>query len=69
MLIRDFDTAQNMEFLSILGKKTLERHRHTWEDNIRMHIIGTGWMCGLVSSGSCEHGNEPSGSMKGREFD
>jgi hypothetical protein len=34
------------------------------------------WRCGLTSSGSgwgpvagsCEHGNEPSGSIKGREF-
>jgi len=24
--------------------------------------------CGLDTSGSCEHGNEPSGSLKGGDF-
>jgi hypothetical protein len=49
------------------GKRTLGRSRRRWED-IRMDLreIGWGgmdWIQGLVA-GSCEHGNEPSGSIK-----
>jgi hypothetical protein len=29
------------------GKKTLERHRHRWEDNIKMTIKEVGWGHGL----------------------
>jgi len=47
--------------------------RLRWEDNIKMDLKGVG--CGFDSSGSgwgpvassCEHGNEPSGSIKGGE--
>jgi hypothetical protein len=28
---------------------------------------GVDWMCQWTSGGSCEHGNEPSGSMSWRE--
>jgi hypothetical protein len=53
------------------GKRPLERLRSRWEDNILM-----GGSCGLHSSGSgegpvagsCEYGNEPSGSTKDGEF-
>jgi hypothetical protein len=44
--------------------------------NIRMGLKEIGWRCGLDSTGagygpvagSCEYGNEPSGSIKGGEF-
>jgi hypothetical protein len=59
------------------GKRQLGRPRHRWEDNIRTDLreIVTG-RCELDVSGSeqepvagsCEHGNEPSSSMKGREL-
>jgi hypothetical protein len=57
------------------GKKPLGRPRHRQEDNIRMDLTeigwkGVEWIClaqGLVV-GSLEHNNEPSGSIKGREF-
>jgi hypothetical protein len=57
------------------GEKTPHgRPRSRWEDNIRIDIRETG--CGLDSSGSewgpvtgsCEHDNEPLGSIKGKEF-
>jgi hypothetical protein len=38
------------------GRRPLGRHRRRWEDNIKME------------AGSCEHGNEPSGSIKCGEF-
>jgi hypothetical protein len=59
------------------GKRPLGRPRHRWEDNIRKdHRKIRVRVCGLDSLGSeqgpvagfCEHGNEPSGSIKGREF-
>jgi hypothetical protein len=53
------------------GKRPLRRPRHRWEDNINMDF----WkiVFGLDSSGSgqglmvgfCEHGNDPSDSIKG----
>jgi hypothetical protein len=54
------------------GKKPLGRPRRRWEENTRIDLReivqeGADWMQGLVV-GSCEHGNEPSGSMKGGEF-
>jgi hypothetical protein len=43
-----------------------------WEDNIRMDLREIGWnvWTGFIwfRVGSCEHGNEPSGSIKGGEF-
>jgi hypothetical protein len=47
-----------------------------WEDNIKMNLREVGWGCGLDRSrsgqeqaaDSCECGNEPSGSIKCREF-
>jgi hypothetical protein len=59
----------------LLSKKlkgqALRGPEHGREDNIKIHLKEFG--CGLNSSdsaqgpvaGSCEHGNEPSGSMKG----
>jgi hypothetical protein len=49
------------------GRRPLGRPRRRWEDNINMDLreIGFGdvdWM------GCCEHGNEPSGSIKCGEF-
>jgi hypothetical protein len=55
------------------GKKPLGRPRHRWVDNIKMVLREIGWdgvWIGLIwlrigtSRGSCEHGNEPSGSVK-----
>jgi hypothetical protein len=41
--------------------------RRRWEDNIRMDLRGIGWG-GMdwidLAQGPCEHGNEPSGSIK-----
>jgi hypothetical protein len=53
----------------------MQREDKTWEKNIKMEHKDAGWGCGLDSSGSeqdpvmrsCEHGNEPSGSIKARE--
>jgi hypothetical protein len=55
------------------GKRTLGRPRHRWVDNIKMNLreIEWGWY-GLDRTGSgygpvegsCEHGAEPSGSLK-----
>jgi hypothetical protein len=54
------------------GKRPLESSRHRWEENKMdleeigcdgvdcIHVSG----CGLLA-GSCEHRNEPSGSIKG----
>jgi hypothetical protein len=48
-------------------KRSLGRLRHRWEYNIRMDLREIGWE-GVVwlgigpVEGSCEHGNEPSGS-------
>jgi hypothetical protein len=47
-----------------------------WEDNIKMDLRETGFEGGLDSSssrqgpvaGSCEHGNEPSGSIKDEDL-
>jgi hypothetical protein len=56
------------------GMKPIGRPRHRWEDNVKMDFReigmegdsnGLGW--GPVA-GSCERGNEPSGSMKGEKF-
>jgi hypothetical protein len=56
------------------GKSPLGRPGYRWEDNIKMDLreIGfgldsTGPGSGLVA-GSCEHGNEPSGSIKAGNF-
>jgi hypothetical protein len=59
-------------------KRPLGRHRRRWEDNIRMNLMEKVLVgrCGLDASGSgqksvagsCEHGSEPSGYIKGREF-
>jgi hypothetical protein len=40
------------------GKRPLGRPRRMWVDNIKMDLREIGW------EGSCEHGNEPSGSIK-----
>jgi hypothetical protein len=47
------------------GKRTLGRSMRRWEDNIRLDAPGS--RQGLVA-GFCEHGNEPSGSMKVRNL-
>jgi hypothetical protein len=56
------------------GKKPLERHKHRWEDNIKIHLTET-WCrfdsCGLAQAlvvDSCEHNNESSGSIRSRKF-
>jgi hypothetical protein len=57
------------------GRRPLGRPRRRWEDNINRDLreIGFGdvdwihWAEDRVA-GSCEHGNEPSGSIKCEEF-
>jgi hypothetical protein len=53
------------------GKGPLGRPRHRWVDNIKIDLredgmvwIGLIWLKIGTSGGSCEHGNEPSGSIK-----
>jgi hypothetical protein len=55
------------------GKKPLGRSRSTWGDNIKMDLreIGWGGMDWIDHvqdrnqwEGSCEHGTEPTGSIK-----
>jgi hypothetical protein len=58
------------------GKRTLGRPRIEWEDNIRMNLKEVGQEYGMDSVGSgqgqvagtCECGNEHSGSIKCGEF-
>ena len=63
------------------GKRRLGRLKHKWEDNIKMDLqeveLGGGDMDWIdvaenrhrrQAKGSCEYGNEPSGSIKCREF-
>jgi hypothetical protein len=50
-------------------KRPLGRRTRGWEDNIKMDPRETGWggmdSIGLIPvEGSCEHGNETSGSIK-----
>jgi hypothetical protein len=49
------------------GKRLLGRTRRRWEDNIKIDLRDIGWgdvdWTGQVA-GSCEHGNEPSRSIK-----
>jgi hypothetical protein len=57
-------------------KRPIVRPRRRWEDNIRMYLTEIVGRCGLDASGSawkpvggsCEHGNEPLNSIKGKEF-
>jgi hypothetical protein len=48
------------------GRRPLGRHRRRWEDNIKMDLREIGFED--VVAGSCEHGNEPSNSIKFGEF-
>jgi hypothetical protein len=48
-------------------KRPLGRSTRRWEDNIKMDLRDIGWR-GMdwidLVQGFCEHGNEPSGSIK-----
>jgi hypothetical protein len=51
------------------GKRPLGRPRRRWVDNIKMDLReigcdGVDWLRIGTSGGSCEHGNETSGSIK-----
>jgi hypothetical protein len=58
------------------GKRLLGRPRRRWEDTVKMDLmeIGLGEWIGFMwrrvgtVAGSCEHGNEPSGSRKYGKF-
>jgi hypothetical protein len=58
------------------GRRPLGRPRRRWEDNIKMDLreIGFGdvdwihWAQDSYRWNTCEHDNEPSGSIKCREF-
>jgi hypothetical protein len=49
------------------GKKRLGRPRRRWEDNIKVDLREIGWDTSGSrqgpAEGSCDHGNEPSGSI------
>jgi hypothetical protein len=47
------------------GKRPLGRPWHGWEGKIKRDLKLVGCECGLNSSGSCEHGNEPSAFQEG----
>jgi hypothetical protein len=54
------------------GKRPLGRPRSRWVDNIKIDLRGMVWAGSIwlwigTSEGSCEHGDEPSGSIKCRE--
>jgi hypothetical protein len=59
---------QNCIHEEINSKLNLGKHR--WEDNIKMDCkeIGLEGVEWIHLAGSCEHSNEPLGSVKGREF-
>jgi len=59
------------------GKRPLGRPRHRWGDNIKIDLqevgcwvrTGSSWLrMGWWVAGTCECGNEPSGSIKCGEF-
>ena len=58
------------------GKRPLGRPRCRWEDNIKMDLqvvgcgvwTGSSWLRIGTVTGTCERGNEPSVSIKCREF-
>jgi len=59
------------------GKRPLGRPTHSWEDDIKMNLKETGykdvdWIHLAEDrspmAGSCEHGDEPSGSTRSREL-
>jgi hypothetical protein len=59
------------------GKNPLGRPKHRWEDNIKMDLQEVGGTCGGLDgvgsgsgqvAGTCECGNELSGSIKCGEF-
>jgi hypothetical protein len=57
------------------GKSPLGRHTRRWKDNFKMDIgdvgvwTGSSWLRIGQMAGTCERGNEPSGSTKCGEFD
>jgi hypothetical protein len=70
----EMKNAYNILVRNPEGKRPLGRSRHRWEDNIRLDLREIG--CGQDASGSgqgsvagsCEHGIESLGSIKGGEF-
>jgi hypothetical protein len=58
------------------GKRPLGRHRRRWKDNNKMDLqevecgvwTGLSWLRLGQVPGSCECGNEPSGSIKCGEY-
>jgi hypothetical protein len=55
------------------GKRPFGRPRLRWEDNIKMDLQevecgGMDWIELTQVAGTCEYGNEPSGSIKFGEF-
>jgi hypothetical protein len=51
------------------GKRSLGRPRRKWEGYIKIEFKQTGleyvhWIYEAQDSGSCDHGNDPAGSLK-----
>jgi hypothetical protein len=71
--------AYNILVGKLEGKRPLGSPKRRWEDNIRMDLSEIVWegvrfgldasVSGLEPVAGCEHGNGPSGSIKGGEFD
>jgi hypothetical protein len=70
---RDMRNAYNILVGEPEGKTSLVRSRHRWEDNSRMDLReiewqGADWIHLTQDTDQCQHSNEPSGFMTGREF-
>jgi len=50
------------------GKRPLGRPKHKCEDNVTLNLKQTGCEFNWLGTGSCEHGNELSDSIKGGQF-
>jgi hypothetical protein len=71
--MREMKNAYNILVAKSKGKRPLGRPMLRWENKIRIDLRKTGWECvdwiHLVQlAGCCEHGNEPSGYVKGSKF-
>jgi len=72
--VRDEKCIQNFG-QNLKRKRPFRRSRCKWEGNIRMDLREIGWEWTRLSgsgeepvTGSCECGNEPTGSIRGGRF-
>jgi hypothetical protein len=50
------------------GRRTLQRPRRRWQDNIKMDLREVEWGWEIWVAGFCAYGNKISGSIKCGEF-